>query len=112
MLPKERRISKGLFDQIQKNGRNFRTPLFSLRIMTNPGQPSAFAFVISAKKADKAVTRNLIKRRGRAIIAKNLAKIKEGYLCAIFFNQDVSTLSFIELEKKILDGLNEAHLLQ
>ena len=114
MLPKQRRISKDLFEEIFKKGYSFYTDLLGLKTLKRPesGTKSAFSVVVSSKVASKAVTRNYLKRRTRYVLEKNLDRIKEGFFCIINLKQDVSGLEFLEFEAKILDILNRANLLK
>lgn len=113
MLSQERRISQSLFTQILKNGQYFGFKNFSLRLCPRGDhKKSAFSFVVSSKEVKKAVWRNLIKRRGRAIIQKNSNKIKDGYLCAFFLKKGLVSKSFLEFETEIMDSLKGANLLK
>lgn len=113
MLSQERRISQGLFAQVLKEGRSFQTPKLSLRVCSRKDKSrSAFSFVIPAKAVKTAVERNFLKRRGRHMIKKHLANIKEGYLCAFFLKKELVGLSFPAFEQEILSGLKQANLLR
>lgn len=113
MLSQERRISQGLFAQILKEGRSFHTPNLSLRVSGRKDQgKSAFSFVVSSKAVKTAVRRNSLKRRGRHVVKKHLAQIKEGYFCAFFLKKELSGLPFPFFEQEILTVLKKANLLQ
>ena len=113
MLSKEGRISQSLFTQIIKEGRSFGFKNFSLRFcLRGDHKKSAFSFVVSSKEVKKAVWRNLIKRRGRAVVKKNSNRIKAGYLYAFFLKKSLVSKSFIEFETEIMDGLKEINLLE
>ena len=113
MLSQERRISQSLFAQILKAGLSFQTQKLSLRICPRKDQrKSAFSFVIPVKAVKTAIGRNFLKRRGRHVIKKHLADIKEGYLCAFFLRKEMAGLPFPVFEQEILAVLKTANLLQ
>ncbi len=108
MLSRNRRIKKELVRKILKEGKVVRGTNLSLKYLFIPSKLSAFAFVVPAKVVKGAVSRNKIKRRSRAIIFKNLARIKKGYLALIFFNKISRKIKFSELEKEITELLRKA----
>jgi ribonuclease P protein component len=113
MLNSKQRISQGLFSQILKDGRSFQSKSFSLRAC--PGkdrEESAFSFVVPAKTIKTAIQRNFLKRRGRHVVKKHLARIKGGYLCAFFLKKEASKESFSDFEQEILAVLKTANLLK
>ncbi|MCX6713963.1 MAG: ribonuclease P protein component [Candidatus Vogelbacteria bacterium] len=108
MLPKNRRINKQYFAEILPKSRSFGSKNFTLKV--SPLKPdnklildnkSRFAFVVSGKMFKKAVDRNLIKRRFRAIIAKNLVEIKDGYFLIFISQKTVLSLKFKDLEQEV-----------
>jgi len=112
MLKQERRIPQSLFAQILKEGRSFHTKNLSLRVSSRKDQDkSTFSFVVPAKAVKTAVLRNFLKRRGRHVIKKHLASIKEGYFCAFFLKKELVDTPFLDFEQEILNGLKQAKLL-
>ena len=67
---------------------------------------TAFAFVVSHRVASKAVDRNKLKRRARAIVRELLPKIKDNYACLLFFKKKAISLTYQELKKVIYDLLS------
>lgn len=57
-----------------------------------------FGFITSRKSARRAVTRNLIRRRLRAILVKHGEKIDQGRYLVIVARRKASEASFSELE--------------
>lgn len=55
------------FDAVYTKGRRISGPLFNLKAVPNGQSISRVAFVISKKTAKKAVDRNLLRRRLKAI---------------------------------------------
>ncbi len=114
MLNSQRRIDKGLFDQIIKRGFSVYTPLLSLSFLPSPliTTGSRFAIVVSAKALKMAVDRNKLKRRGRHAIYKNLNRIKNGFLCVFFCKKKMFSLPFKDFEETMLKLLSQANLLR
>jgi len=67
--------------------------------------PPKFIFVVSKKVAKKAVDRNRIKRRARAI-SHEVAKLLSSRTYKLYFNKSDLELSYSELKKKIHDFLH------
>jgi ribonuclease P protein component len=97
MLPKKNLLAKNLIEKVLRQGKSIRGRNISLKYLVIPGKPAAFAFIISSKVAKRAVDRNKLKRRGRAIVFKLLPQIKEGCLSLIFFEKGSIKMSFPEL---------------
>ncbi len=111
MIQKNRRLKKESIARILRQGRNFRGQSISLRYIVDSGQFSSFAFIIPAKIAKKAVSRNKIRRMGRAIVFHLLPRMKEGYLALIFFEKGSAKMKFSELEQEIIKLLQKAGFL-
>lgn len=110
-LPKKRRLNRDLMQKALKQGKIVRGRSMSLKYLAVPGCFSAFALIVSRKAAGKAVGRNKLKRRGRAIISKILPGIKEGNLILIFFEQGSAEMKFHEMEQEFLYLFRGAGLL-
>jgi len=74
----------------------------SLRIVDYPCKPAKTAFIVSAKVAKKAVTRNLVKRRARGIVMKLCSRLPHDRVFIFTFNKAATTTSFKEFERDIL----------
>jgi ribonuclease P protein component len=61
--------------------------------------------------AAKAVDRNKLKRRARAIVRELLPKIKDNYACLLFFKKEAVALTYQELKKTIQDILIHANVI-
>ena len=64
MLPKNKRITKELFQSILKTGRTLSSPLFLFRYMSIPGMDTKYAFVVPKSVSKQAVKRNKLRRQG------------------------------------------------
>ncbi|MDD5071677.1 MAG: ribonuclease P protein component [Patescibacteria group bacterium] len=79
MLKKENKLKKDKeFDNVFKNGRSCFHKNLGVKFVGNGLKLSRFGILVSNKISKKAVERNRIKRRIRAIIRLEIDKIKEG----------------------------------
>jgi len=105
MLPRQRRIGRQKFPLVFQAGRLWSTPVLSLRIARCPingtQKLTSFSFIVSHKVAIRAVDRNLLKRRVRAIVRELLPKIKDNYDCLLFFKKGATNLSYWKLKNII-----------
>lgn len=112
MLPAKRRVKKTLFPNIVKNGAYFHSPNLYLRVWDGKNiLPSLFSFIIPAKVIKTAVGRHKSKRQVSAIIEGILDKIKPGYQCLFFVKKNILPLPYAQIEKEVIDLLQNAKLL-
>ncbi|NMB48726.1 ribonuclease P protein component [Candidatus Kuenenbacteria bacterium] len=103
MLAKKNRLSaQKEYDLVFKKGQIYFSPFFNVRVATLIVGPSRFGIVTSTNISKKAVARNLIKRRIRAIISKNLANIKDNLSITIHVKPASLNLDYPSLEKELL----------
>ena len=69
---------------------------------TSPSDELKISVVVSKKSYARAVDRNKLKRRVRAIVSKHLKRISSGHLI-IFVKKGALKISFKELEKSVLE---------
>ncbi len=116
MLPKNRRINKQYFAEILPKSAFLGSKNFSLRVSpiktSHSSNKSQFAFVVSGKMFKKAVDRNIIKRRFRYLIAKNLKNIKDGYYFIFIGGKTVLAVKYKDLEQEVLFLLEKRNFLQ
>ena len=100
MLTKLHRLTKKKdFDAAFKDGKGYRGRFLAVRIITNSLAAHRIGFIVSTKVSKKAVVRNMVKRRLRAIISgylAMLAKLKPSDIVIITF-PGVEKASFEEL---------------
>lgn len=111
MLKRERGLRKEEIEEIIKRGRSMHSPFMSIRYFIDSNKNSRFSFVISSKVSKSAVSRNLFKRRCRAIIKKHLNKIKYGGSFIFFAKNGVSERSYKELELDVIGLLERSKML-
>lgn len=79
MLATQNRLrQKKDIDRAFKSGRSLREGTFLMKALKNHLPDSRIGFIVSQKVAKKAVSRNRIKRRLRAIVGKNLECLQKG----------------------------------
>ncbi|MBI4653062.1 ribonuclease P protein component [Candidatus Kuenenbacteria bacterium] len=112
MLPKQYRLNKDKdFKSIFQKGRNFFIKEFGIKVLRNNLEVSRFGFIVSNKVAKKANKRNLIKRRMREIIRKNLPNMKIGADVIIMARPEIKNLKFSVLKEKIEQALWQIRIL-
>lgn len=80
MLPKQYRLRADKdIKLVFKKGRRIETPLLRFQALHTGAEQTRFAVVVSTKIGKRATTRNLIKRRTREILRKNVERIKPGF---------------------------------
>lgn len=85
MLSKENRLKKEKdFEAVFKSGKGFKEELLRVKISRNNLNSSRFGFIVSKKYSKKASERNLLKRRMREIVRKNLPNLKKGFDVVFF----------------------------
>ena len=106
MLAKQFRLTKNKdFERVAKMGRAVYGKTIALKWIKNNLPQSRFGIVVSLKIDKRATVRNKIKRRIRAIIRENLQNIKIGYDYLILTKPEIKTLTYQNLEEKLMQLL-------
>lgn len=102
MLPKEYRINteKDIKRLIQK-GKTFFLAEFTIKYKKNNKNKWRFAFVVSTKVDKKAVGRNLLKRRMRAIASSYIKNKGVGYDLVVIAKHKAIELDYKNLKKQL-----------
>lgn len=111
MLSSHQRLTRADFSLLQSGSRVVHSKHVTLRFTSRLDEISLFSFVVSGKVAPLAVDRNLLKRRGRAIVKGLLPQISSGYLCAFFFKKGAREQSYAALSQEITDLLGAAGII-
>lgn len=112
MLSRKFKIERKIFPKDLRKGFSFHSPNLSLFVFkTAENNPSKFSFVVSSKVSNKAVVRNLLRRRGYDVVAKSLQFIKPSFLCVFYFKKGSGKVSFGEIEKDINGLLKKSKVL-
>ncbi|MAG45007.1 ribonuclease P protein component [bacterium] len=102
MFAKKHRLTKQKdFEKVFKTGRLIFGRFLFLKILKNSLKYSRFAFIVSNKISKKAIIRNKIKRRMRAIVKKHFNEIKLEYDIIIIAKSGIETLGYEDLDNAI-----------
>jgi ribonuclease P protein component len=111
VLLKNNRLKKrNDFEKALRKGWKFKEDFLSLRLARNNFKKSRFGFIVSQKVSKKAVLRNKIKRRLRAIVNMKLPKIKNGLDIVLIANPGLEKKDFWELEEVVENIFKKANL--
>jgi ribonuclease P protein component len=103
MLPKNKRVTKELFQKIMRTGRSLSSPLFVLRYIDS--DMSQYAFVAPKNVAKKAVDRNKLRRIGYSAIFPYLSNNMSGIF---FYKKAGKQASFQEIKNDVENLLKQA----
>lgn len=105
MLPRSQRLTQKLtIGRIFRTGRSIVGPEMILKFSPNRNAATRVAVLVGTKISKKAVERNRIKRRLRAVLAKNFSALPRGLdLLIIARTLKLSALDSAELRQKMLN---------
>jgi len=103
MLKKTNRLLKNTdFARIMRRGRAIASGDFLLKYVKTDGSQPRFGFMISAKVSKKATERNILKRRMREIIRRNIGVPSGGCDFVFIARKSALDLNFNELKEEII----------
>ena len=106
MTSRPKRLTREDIGQVVRQGRRLNSVFYRVAALKLfGGVSSRFAFVVSAKIAKRAVDRNLVKRRTRHIVHKNLNLLALGWGVVVFIGPGVLKTKFNEVEGDLIDLL-------
>ncbi len=109
MLPAKNRLTKKKdFDAVFKGGRSIKNGFLILKILKNQLKNSRFGFVVSKKVSNKAVVRNMVKRRLRKAVADGLKEMRESADIVIITLPGTEKKEFSEIQEAIKKGFRAA----
>ena len=109
MLPKKNCLKrKKDFERVFKEGKGLKEGFLFLKHASNRLEASRFGVVVSQKVSKKAVVRNKVKRRIRAIVAQKLQEMGEGKDFVFVALPGLENRDFQELEEMINKLLKKA----
>jgi len=112
MLPKKYRLTnKKDFEKVFKFGRGRHAEILGIKFAKNNLGNSRFGFIVSKKVFSKATGRNKIKRQIREIIRLNLSRVKSSLDIVIICHPGIMEKNYQEIEKEILEIIEEMELL-
>ncbi len=106
MVPKKKRVTKELFQSLLKHGKSISGSFFIFRY-DNHTTPH-YAFVVPKNLAKKAVERNLLRRRGYAILRSFPIKTAAGIF---FYKKEGKNAHREDMKKDIAYILAKARIL-
>lgn len=102
MLSKPHRLTSDRdFKRVYRLGRSFFVKELGVKAAKNNLEVSRFGIVVGTKIHKKAVKRNLIKRRLRHIIQKNLPLIRTGFDVVILTRPEILGLKYKEMAERL-----------
>ncbi|MCE9549036.1 ribonuclease P protein component [Candidatus Nomurabacteria bacterium] len=105
MLPKKHRADKKSVEEIFKNGKFINSTNLSFKFVLNKNlKLQKISFIVPKSTAKTAVKRNLLRRRGYAVLKKYLNDFPVGLSGAFVLKKDVDSL---ELSKQVEFILNK-----
>ncbi|MEO8637931.1 MAG: ribonuclease P protein component [Candidatus Taylorbacteria bacterium] len=113
MLPRQRRVSRVLFDTVLKQSRLTSSDFFTLRLHSSLEKfPARIGVSVSKKVSPLAVKRNLIKRRVNSIVQKKENELRDSIIVVLFPKKSILDLSFSDLEKEVVFILRKSGALR
>lgn len=101
MLERKRRLNKNrYFQYMYKKGEKINSSNMYLVFIKTKFKPNRFGFVVS-NKIGKAVKRNLVKRRLRAIVREFLPKISMANNYILVAKESINERDYLQLKKEV-----------
>ena len=111
MLSRASRLkTKKDIERVLARGKFFKEDFLILKIIENTLPGNRFGLIVSKKVSKKAVIRNKIKRRLRAIIAKKNKKLKKGADILLIACPGQEAKNFLETDETINKIFTKAKL--
>ena len=111
MLPRKNRIDKKFFPEFIKRAKTFSSENIYLKVAHDCPKDKAFAFVASLKVSKKAVERNKLKRRARAITYPLLQNVPGGTCAAVFFKPSAVAKKYGQTKDELLGLYKKAKII-
>jgi len=106
MLAQKYRLKKRKdFERVYKQGKGFKQDFLFLKTFENNLKNSRIGIVVSKKIANRAVERNLIKRRLREAVKKRLSEMKPGLDIVIAAKQGISKKTLFQDIEQVLNEI-------
>lgn len=111
MLKQDNRLTKKKdFDQVFKSGKSSFNKLLGVKSLKNDLKINRFGIVVGSKVSKKAVERNKIKRRIRAIVKIEIDRVKPGQDIVIITLPEIREKNFSEIEGAVKNSLDKLKL--
>jgi len=109
MIPQRNRLEKSRVEHILKKGTRKSGKLFNLKYLPSPTQQSRFSVIVSLKVTPKAALRNRLRRQIYELIRTIEIRPKNPLDIILITKPDITSLSFEELNKVIIEVLKNLH---
>ena len=112
MLKKINRLKKRYqYQYVYKAGQYFSSSLITLHVCTSKTKNAKVGFAVT-KKIGHAVKRNLVRRRLREIMRKQLPYLKQNYNIIIVAKEKILESNFENIQQQIVNLLKKADLIK
>ncbi len=112
MLPKKYRLIKDKdFARVARYGQKAYSRELNLKWIKNNQSCSRFGIIVSLKVDKKAVIRNKIKRRLRAILREKISFLVPGWDVIVITKDRIKELDYSQLQNMFLEILNKNNLI-
>ena len=111
MIAQKNRLKKEDFELIFKEGEKFSNKFFNIRIRGNNLGYCRFAVIVSNKISKKAVVRNKIRRRLKAIFLLNLDNFNQDFDILVTVLPPIVGLNFLEIKENFLSLAKKRQIL-
>lgn len=113
MLPKPNRLKKKKdFDQVHQRGRFYRGRFAAIKVLKNDLPETRIGIIVSTKVSKKAVVRNQVKRRIRAVILEFMENLEAGYDVVVLVRPEIATKDYQEIKLAIRNLFQDAKLIK
>jgi ribonuclease P protein component len=101
MLPRYLRLRHSLdFQKIRQQGKRWRDGVLTVNLLPNSLAHNRFGVIVS-RQVGKAVSRNRVKRRLRAVLQRWIPRLKTGYDVIVIAHPASSAMTSQELEEAL-----------
>ena len=112
MLPKEYRLVRDKdFAKVARYGQKAYSPELNLKWIKNNQSYSRWGIIVSLKVDKKAVVRNKIKRRLRAILRENIDFLVPGWDVIVIIKDQIKELDYPQIKNIFLEVLYKNNLI-
>ncbi len=112
MLKRQNRLRKRYqFDYVYRHGSHYSSKYITIFVIPSKTNNIKIGFAVS-KKIGHAVTRNLVRRRLREIIYKEVPKLKQNYNLIISAKEGITQANFDELKKGLIELIIKAGIVK
>lgn len=112
MLAEANRLTlKKDFAKVFKEGRASFDGNLGIKILENSLDQTRFGFLVGQKVSKKAVARNKVKRRLRAIVRQKLPQIKKGYDVVVITLPPIASQKYKNIERSVSHNLKKLQLI-